>query len=115
MRVEREMAGIERAIAVQEGGQFPVGGISDRARQLPEQPVMHDQKIHTSRRGRLKRYEAGINCGADFGDAAIVGNLQAVGGAGVVLKGGAARAPVAIGDDLVEGGHALIVAARPPG
>ena len=67
---------------------------------------MHDQKIHAGGHGLLERRQAGVDRGADFGDTAAVGDLQAVGGAGEILKNGAARAPVAVGDDLIKRGHA---------
>ena len=102
------MAGIERAVGVQESGQFPVGGVGDRAWRRPEQSVVHDQKIHTGGRGLLERRQAGVDRGADFGDAAAVGDLQAVGGTGKIRESCSARAPVAVGDDFFKRGHALL-------
>ena len=47
----------------------------------------------------------GVDGGADPGDAALVGDLQAVEGGGRILERGAAGAPVTIGDEVSELGH----------
>ena len=88
-----------------EDGQLPIGQPGDRTQWRPEQPVMHEEKIHAGGDGLLERREAGVHCGADAGDPSIVGHLQAVAGAGRILKCGAAGAPVAVGDHLIERGH----------
>ena len=106
--VEREVTRIEGAVAVEQDGEFLVDGAGDRPGRRPEKTVMNDEKIHAGGGGLVKRGQPGVNRGADMGDAAVVGDLQAVAGAREVRKGGAARTSVAVSDDLIKSGHALL-------
>ncbi len=68
--------------------------------------MVDDQEIDAGGDGFLERDETGVHGGADFGDAAVVGELQAVEGAGGVFVGGAAGAFVAVSDEVGQRGHA---------
>ena len=93
---------------MQQDGKFLVDGAGDRPGWRPEKTVMNDEKIDPCGDGLVKRGQPGVNRGADMGDAAVVGDLQAVAGAREVRKGGAARTSVAVSDDLIKSGHALL-------
>ena len=67
---------------------------------------MHEEEIHSCRDRLAEGRQSGVDRGAEASDAAAVGHLQAVAGAGKIREGGAARAPVAVGDDLCKRGHA---------
>ena len=66
---------------------------------------MHDQEIDARGGGLLKRPDTGINRRANFGHAAVVGDLQAVAGTGCIFEGGAAGAGIAVADEILQGGH----------
>ena len=108
MRVERQVAGIDRAIAAQEKIEFPVIGSGDRPWWVPEEAVVDHQEVNARVRRLLERRQAGVDGGADLGYLAVVRDLKAVAGAGIIREGDAAGAPVAVGDDLVEFDHAYL-------
>ena len=66
---------------------------------------MHDQEIDACGCGLLEGPKAGIDRRADLGHAAIVGDLQAVAGAGRIFESGAAGAGIAVADEILQGGH----------
>ena len=62
--------------------------------------MVHDEEIDAGGHGLAKGHHAGIDGGADAGHAPVVGELQAVAGAGRILEGGPPGALVAVGDKV---------------
>ena len=105
MAVEREVVAVEGAVAADERGDAVVNRTGERAGHVPIHAVVHDEKIHAGGHGLEKGDDARVDGGADFGDAAVVGELEAVEGAGCVLERAAAGAAIAEGDEIGELGH----------
>ena len=67
--------------------------------------MVNDEEINALGGSALEGHTAGVHCGSDFGDAPVVGELQAVEGVGVVFPRTTAGALVAEGDEFRKGRH----------
>jgi hypothetical protein len=105
MTVERQVIGIECAVALHERGDALVGRAGERAGHIPVHPVMDDEKVHARGHRLAEGDHAGIHGGADPGHPPVIGDLQAVEGAGRILERRPARALVAIGHEVGESRH----------
>ena len=106
MGIQRQMVRIKGAVAAD--GVRPrrfAGGTGERPGHVPIHPVVDDQEVAPAATAAWKGTRTRVDRGADPGDAAVVGELEAVEGPGAVLEYRAAGALVAIGDDVFEGGH----------
>ena len=65
---------------------------------------MHEQQVRSGFDSQTGRHEAGVHRGGDAPDGALILDLQAVGGALVILHVGCAEGLIAIPDDGCEGG-----------
>ncbi len=98
--VEREVGAIDCQIAVESGFYLLIAAAGEWNRCGPVEPVVADQEVDLSGDGLLKGDLAGIHGGGDFGDFAVILDLQAVVGAGEVFDFGSAGAGITEGDDL---------------
>lgn len=73
--IEREMAGIDSEVSVDEGPDLFVLGPDYLFGTAPEHAVVHDEEIDFSFDRFLEGDEAGVHCGSDFCYDSVVGEL----------------------------------------
>ena len=98
------MAAVNGEVGADGGREAGVVRAGERLGGGPVEAVVNDEKIDALGGGALEGGAAGVHGGADLGDAAVVFELEAVEGVGVVLPGGAAGGLIAEGDEVGEGG-----------
>ena len=99
MRVQRQMGTVNRQVMLQQAAQQLVAGAGPGMRRRPKKPVMHQQQVRPGGDRQPGRGQARVHRRGDPSDGAAVLDLEAVGGAFVILHPGRLQHPVAVADN----------------
>jgi hypothetical protein len=102
--IEREVGAVDGEVVFEEEFEEGVAFAGPGMGGAPEEAVVNDEEIGAGGDGFLDGGGGGVDGGGDFGDGAVVLNLEAVDGAGVIGEFGGAEVAVAMGDDGMKRG-----------